>query len=161
MHVSYCTKWKPALYMYMHVGYCTKWKPALYMYMHVNYCTKWKTALYMYMHVSYCTKWKTENHNLQMFTPMTKIYILYRVFKDKMSRLMTKTMKWHVRPASAQSDQSLAVHMKKAWVLSYPLSAQRRLIRLGGCPGRSESLLGARSFCKFCHEAAQISFNRH
>ena len=32
-----------------------------------------------------------------------------------------------------------AVRMKKAWVLSYPLSAQRRLIRLGGCPGWSES----------------------
>ena len=28
-----------------------------------------------------------------------------------------------------------AVRMKKAWVLSYPLSAQRRLIRLGGCQG--------------------------
>ena len=28
----------------------------------------------------------------------------------------------------------LAVRMEKAWVLSYPLSAQRRL-RLGGCPG--------------------------
>ena len=35
-----------------------------------------------------------------------------------------------------------AVGMKKVWVLSYPLSAQQRLIRLGGCPGRSESLLG-------------------
>ena len=28
-----------------------------------------------------------------------------------------------------------AVRMKKAWVHSCPLSAQRRLIRLGGCPG--------------------------
>ena len=37
-----------------------------------------------------------------------------------------------------------AVCMKKAWVLSYPLSAQRRLIRLGRCPGWSECLLGAR-----------------
>ena len=36
-----------------------------------------------------------------------------------------------------------AVRMKKAWVLSYPLSAQRRLIRLGGRPGWSESSLGA------------------
>ena len=35
-----------------------------------------------------------------------------------------------------------AVRMKKAWVLSYPLSAQGRLIRLGGCPGWSESSLG-------------------
>ena len=30
-----------------------------------------------------------------------------------------------------------AVHMKKPWVLSHPLSAQRRLIRLGGLPGWS------------------------
>ena len=28
-----------------------------------------------------------------------------------------------------------AVCMKKSWVLSYPLSAQQRLIRLDGCPG--------------------------
>ena len=48
------------------------------------------------------------------------------------------------------------VCMKKAWVLSYPLSAQRRLIRLGGCPGWSESSLGADSFCWFCHVAAQL-----
>ena len=71
-----------------------------------------------------------------------------------------------------------AVRMKKAWVLSYPLSAQRRLwsdwesslcaqwvakdtaktlIRLGGCPVWSESLLGAHSFCWFCHVEAQIT----
>ena len=49
-----------------------------------------------------------------------------------------------------------AVRMKKAWVLSYPLSAQRRLIRLGGCPGCSKSSLGAQSFCWFCHEVAQM-----
>ena len=48
------------------------------------------------------------------------------------------------------------VRMKKPWVLSYPLSAQRRLIRLGGCPGWSESSLGAHSFCWFCHVVAQI-----
>ena len=37
-----------------------------------------------------------------------------------------------------------AVRMKKAWVLSYPneLTA-KTLIRLGGCPGWSESSLGA------------------
>ena len=33
--------------------------------------------------------------------------------------------------------------MKKYWVISYPLSAQRRLIRLGGCPDWSASSLGA------------------
>ena len=36
-----------------------------------------------------------------------------------------------------------AVRMKKPWVLSYPLSTQRRLIRLGRCTGWSESSLGA------------------
>ena len=59
-----------------------------------------------------------------------------------------------------------AVCMKKAWVLSYQLSAQQRLwsawasalIRLGGCPGSSESWLGTQSFCWFCHEAAHFVF---
>ena len=37
------------------------------------------------------------------------------------------------------------VCMKKAWILSCPLSAQRRLIRLGGCSDWTESLLGAQS----------------
>ena len=36
-----------------------------------------------------------------------------------------------------------SVRMKKAWVLSYPLSAHQRLTRLGGCSGWSESSLGA------------------
>ena len=35
-----------------------------------------------------------------------------------------------------------AVRMKKHWFLNYLLSAQQRLIRLGGCPGWSESSLG-------------------
>ena len=32
----------------------------------------------------------------------------------------------------------------------------KTLIRLGGCPGWSESSLGAQSFCWFCHEAAHM-----
>ena len=55
-----------------------------------------------------------------------------------------------VRPAKTQTNLGIcpvwsvfAVRMKKAWVLSYPLSAQWRLIILGRCPGWSESLLGA------------------
>ena len=34
-----------------------------------------------------------------------------------------------------------AVRMKKAWVFNYPLRAQRRLIRLGGCPGWCAGLM--------------------
>ena len=56
-----------------------------------------------------------------------------------------------------------AVRMKKAWILTYPMNAQRRLIRLGRCRGWSESSLGAQSSCWFCCEAAHIGFekNRH
>ena len=32
----------------------------------------------------------------------------------------------------------------------------KTLIRLGGCPGWSESALGAQSFCWFCHETFQL-----
>ena len=59
---------------------------------------------------------------------------------------------------SAQSDQNFAVRMKTAWVFSYPLSTQRRLWSawLDGCPGSSESSLGAQSLCWFCHVAAHF-----
>ena len=78
-----------------------------------------------------------------------------------MSLCMTKPTKW--RAPSKYSDQPeyppslirvFTVRVKKAWVLGYPLSAQRRLrsacastaktlVRLGWCPGWSESSLGA------------------
>ena len=43
-----------------------------------------------------------------------------------------------------------AVRMKKAWVLSYPLSTQRRLIRWAH-----------RSVCWFCHEVAHFKTIHH
>ena len=36
------------------------------------------------------------------------------------------------------------------------MQTAKTLIRLGGCPGWSESSLGAHSLCWFCHEAAQL-----
>ena len=36
------------------------------------------------------------------------------------------------------------------------MQTAKTLIRLGGCPGWSESSLGAHSFCWFCHVAAEI-----
>ena len=60
-------------------------------------------------------------------------------------------------PASAQSDQSSLSAWRNS-VLSYPLSAQLRLIRLGGCPGWSESSLGAQHFVGlFMRQLIQIS----
>ena len=47
------------------------------------------------------------------------------VNKRQKSRLMTKPTKWHMRPPSL--IRIFAVRMKKAWVLSYPLSARQRL----------------------------------
>ena len=80
-----------------------------------------------------------------------KFYYYYTVFilTFQPPHVKTKTMAY---APSEDSDQPghlpslirvFAVRMKKAWVISYSLSAERRLIRLGGCTGWSESLLGA------------------
>ena len=82
---------------------------------------------------------------------------------------MTKPATWQNQQngcaPSKDSDQPghspslirvFAVRMKKHQVLSYALSTQRRLIRLDGCPGWSESSLGAHSFCWFCHVVAHM-----
>ena len=85
-----------------------------------------------------------------------------------LSQRMTKPTKWHVRPATTDqprqppTDQrklgSLATQIKKAWVLSYPLSAERRLTRLGGCPGWSESSLGTYAILLVLSRASLVSF---
>ena len=50
-----------------------------------------------------------------------------------------------------------AIRMKKAWVLSYPLSAQRRLWSDWASAQSDLSLRWAHMpFCWFCHEAAYI-----
>ena len=69
------------------------------------------------------------------------IWQCYRRFSSHRScfvpsdtHFMTKPTKWHVRPAKTRISLGISpvwsvftVHMKKAWVLSYPLSAQQRL----------------------------------
>ena len=71
------------------------------------------------------------------------------IFKYVLSQRMTKPTKWTVRPAKTQVSLGVhpvwsvfAIRMKKPCVLNYPLSAQWRLIRLGACPGWSETSLG-------------------
>ena len=83
-----------------------------------------------------------------------------------MSHLMTKATKWHVRPAKTQISLGIrpvcrvfTVRMKKAWVLSYPLSARWRLWSYWKSAQADLSLRWAHMpFCWFCHEAAHISF---
>ena len=57
--------------------------------------------------------------------------------QSNLSHLMTKPTKWHVHPEKTQISLGIrpvwsvfTVRIKKACVLSYPLSAQQRLIRL-------------------------------
>ena len=81
-----------------------------------------------------------------------------------MSRDTTKPTKWlcaqrRLRSAwaSPQSDQSLRCPHEESLDSYLPTErTAKTLIRLGGCPGWSESSLGAQSFCWFCHEAAHI-----
>ena len=49
-----------------------------------------------------------------------------------------------------------AVCMKKAWVLSYPMSTQQRLWSDWADAQADLFSLGIQSFCWFCHEAAQM-----
>ena len=72
--------------------------------------------------------------------------------------------KWHVRPAKTQISLGIrpvwsvfAVRMKKAWVFSYQLSAQRRLWSDWADARADPSLRWAHMpFRWFCHEVAQI-----
>ena len=73
-----------------------------------------------------------------------------------------KTNKMACVPSKDSDQPSLirvfAVCMKKAWVLSYPLSTQRRLWSDWADAQADLSLLWAHMpFCWFCHEAAQMS----
>ena len=67
-------------------------------------------------------------------------------FLSHLSRSITNQQ--NIRVPSEDTDQPgqppsliiiIVFRLKKPWVLSYPVSAQRRLIRLGGCTGWSES----------------------
>ena len=96
-------------------------------------------------------KWNTKNK---------KIYVKFYI--KNMSRLVTKPTKWHVRPVKTQPGHPpslirvFTVRMKKAWVLSYPLSGQRRLWSDWADAQADLSLRWAQSLCWFCHVAAHI-----
>ena len=78
---------------------------------------------------------------------------------------VTKPTKWvcsqrRLRSAwaSAQPDQSLRCPHEESLDPELPNErTAKTLIRLGGCPGWSESSLGAQAHCWFCHEAAHIA----
>ena len=81
----------------------------------------------------------------------------------KLSHSMTKPTKWSVRPAKTQISLGIRPvwsesDLKQNWVLSYPLSTQRRLWSDWADAQADLSLRWAqKSFCWFCHEVAQNS----
>ena len=109
---------------------------------------------------------KIDDLHPKMTIFITVIPILMRLFtffvSNYTSRDMTKPTKWvcaqrRLRSAcaSAQSDRSLRCPHEEPLGLYLPIErTAKTLIRLGGCPGWSESSLGAHSFCWFCHVAA-------
>ena len=89
-------------------------------------------------------QWQVKSHKtFQMLN--CAMYLSFHSFQSNIvfEPHRDKTKKMACAP-SEDSDQPwhspslirvFAVHLKKARSLSYPLSAQRTLIRLGGCPG--------------------------
>ena len=68
----------------------------------------------------------------------------YEPYHDKTNKMTSWPRKDSDQPGHLPSlIRVFAVRLKKAWVLNYSLSTQRRLIRLSGCPGWSESSLCA------------------
>ena len=99
---------------------------------------------------------KINHHNNFMLLLLTgnDVYVVpYEPPQDKTNKMTCAPNEDSDQPGHLPSlIRVIAVPMKKAWVLSNPFSTQRGL----WCPGWSESLLGAQSFCWFCHEAAHI-----
>ena len=87
---------------------------------------------------------------------------LWDTSQDHGSRDMTRPTKWvcalrrhRSAWASAQSDQSLRCPHEESLGPQLPIErTAKTLIRLGRCPGWSESLLGPQSFCWLCHVMA-------
>ena len=97
-------------------------------------------------------------HNMRSVNAQTRLSDLRKIFEPAQD----KTYKC---APSEDLDQPghpprlirvFAVRRKEAWVPSYPLRTQRRLIRLGG----PESSLDAHSFCWFCRALAHLVFRR-
>ena len=83
--------------------------------------------------------------------------ITYEPPHDKTNKMACAPSKDSDQPGHPPSlIRVFAVRMRKAWVPSYPLSAQRRLWSDWADAKADLSSLGAQSFCWFCHIAAHL-----
>ena len=87
------------------------------------------------------------------------LILLSKLYNDKTNKMVCAPSEDSNQPGHPPSlIRVLAVCMKKAWVLSYPLSAQRRLWSDWADTKADLSLHWAHMpFCWFCHEVAHFS----
>ena len=115
--------------------------------------TKWLYAQWVAKHPSFL-HWA---HTHFVGFVMSRFIILMKIITAawNLSHDMIKPTKWGC--ASAQSDQSLRCPHEESLGPQLPIErTAKTLIRLGRCPGWSESLLGAYSLCWFCHVTAYL-----
>ena len=75
----------------------------------------------------------------------------------KTNKLTCAPSKESDQPGHPLSDQGLRYPHEETLGLKLPIVCTvTTQIRLGGCPGWSESLLGTLSFCWFCHAMAYL-----
>ena len=95
---------------------------------------RWAQSHFVGFVMSQLKYWKL-TFFVEVFLLISRWSFCFHINITDMSRDMTKPTKWVYsdQPGHLPSlFRGFVVRMKKAWVLSYPLSAQRRLC---GCPG--------------------------
>ena len=102
---------------------------------------KWKI---MYMHFDEIERFPQLRVGLGLITSKCILWSRFEPQHDKTNKMAYAPSEDSDQPGYPPSlIRVFAVRMKKAWTLSYTFSTQRKLIRLGGCPGWSESSLRA------------------
>ena len=99
-----------------------------------------------------------------VYTCISRLNKSFVSYNRNVCRNMTKPTKWlcaqwRLRSAreSAHSDQSLCCVLNgQLRTQAFFLRTTKTLTRLAGCPGWSESSLGAHSLRWFCHVAAHV-----
>ena len=106
----------------------------------------------------FCHTWRLLTLSLHRAHSNTKTILLYQPPRDKTNKMACAPSEDSDQPGHPPSlIRVFALRMKKAWVLSYPLSAQRRLWLDWADAQADMSLRWAHiPFCWFCHEAVQL-----
>ena len=102
-----------------------------------NQCRQNKTGV---IRKTYCYKMKLRNK---------QNYSRFELWHDQTNKRSVRPVKTQISPVWSESSQC-------TWWVAFFMWTAKTLIRLGGCPGCSESSLGTHSFCWFCHVVAHL-----